>query len=53
MTRKQIAELSLDELRILRWKYLDTKAKDRSHLNDIYRTLKRIEAEIHVKRYTT
>jgi hypothetical protein len=53
MTRKQIAELSLDELRILRWKYLDTKGQNRSHLDDVRRTLKRIEAEIHVKRYTT
>ena len=44
MTRKQLSQFSTDELRLLRWRFLEEKDCDNTR-----RTLKRINDELYTK----
>lgn len=50
MTRKQMTAFSLDELRILRWKYLEDYPRTVAQQHQRRYILQRLDKEIHVKR---
>jgi hypothetical protein len=49
MTRKQLSQFSVDELRMLRHAYLDDKPLTDKEYHSNYRILKRINEEIYTK----
>jgi len=49
MTRKQMTELSIDQLRMLRWKILSTPAQDKSHCSKLRRQLMHVQHELHIQ----
>lgn len=49
LSRKQLSQFSVDELRLLRHAYLDDKPATSKKYHENYRILKRINEEIYVK----
>jgi hypothetical protein len=49
LSRKQLSQFSVDELRLLRHAYLDDKPASKKDYHSNYRILKRINKEIYVK----
>lgn len=53
MTRKELTQLSNDELRAIRHKYLAAVGETPGEKDNIFRTLKRIKQEIDTREYGT
>lgn len=51
MKRKELKGFSYDELRILKWKYLETTTDSKAERESISNTLKRINKELYIKRF--
>lgn len=49
MNRKQLSQFSVDELRMLRHRFLADTPTSVAHESRIHRTIKRINEEIYVK----
>ena len=49
MTRKQLSQLSNEELRAMRLKYLAITGTTQAEKDNIFRTLKRIKQEIYIR----
>jgi len=49
LSRKQLSQFSVDELRLLRHAYLDDKPASKKEYHSNYRILKRINEEIYIK----